>query len=69
MCHEVGEGWTSGGWKPSYTRDQFQAVRDMLDQSAVIAHIAKATGLARQTIYRIQEDPAGSEAALASWGL
>jgi hypothetical protein len=27
----------------------------------------KETGLTRQTIYRIKDDPAGSEAALAAW--
>jgi hypothetical protein len=26
------------------------------------------TGLSRQTIYRIKDDAAGSEAALVSWG-
>jgi DNA-binding phage protein len=41
----------------------------MLGQQAGIAQIAKATGLTRQTIYRIKDDPAGSERALASWGL
>jgi putative DNA-invertase from lambdoid prophage Rac len=29
--------------------------------------IAKETGLTRQTVYRIKDDPAGSEAALAAW--
>jgi putative DNA-invertase from lambdoid prophage Rac len=42
----------------------------MLGQEAVgIAPIAKETGLTRQTIYRIKEDPASAEAALAAWGL
>ena len=31
--------------------------------------IAKETGLTRQTIYRIKDDPAGAEAALAAWGM
>ena len=48
---------------------QFRSARDMLGQQASIAQIAKATGLTRQTIYRIKDDPAGSERALASWGL
>jgi putative DNA-invertase from lambdoid prophage Rac len=56
------------GRKPSFTRDQFNAVRGMLGQEALgIAQIAKDTGLSRQTIYRIKDDPAGSEAALAAW--
>jgi putative DNA-invertase from lambdoid prophage Rac len=29
--------------------------------------IAQATGLSRQAIYRIKDDPAGAEAALAGW--
>ena len=42
----------------------------MLGQEALgIAQIAKDTGLSRQTIYRIKDDPAGSEAALAAWGV
>jgi putative DNA-invertase from lambdoid prophage Rac len=58
------------GRKPSFTRQQFATVRDMLGQHAVgIAQIAKATGLSRQTVYRINDDPAGSEAALVAWGM
>jgi putative DNA-invertase from lambdoid prophage Rac len=58
------------GRKPSYTREQFEAVRDMLGQeAAAIGRIANATGLSRQTVYRIKGDPAGSEAALATWGV
>jgi putative DNA-invertase from lambdoid prophage Rac len=42
----------------------------MLGQEAVsIAHIARETGLTRQTVYRIKDDPASAEAALAAWGL
>jgi DNA invertase Pin-like site-specific DNA recombinase len=57
------------GRKPSYTREQFEAVRDLLVQEEAIGRIANATGLSRQTVYRIKDDPAGSEASLASWGL
>jgi len=42
----------------------------MLGHQAVgIAHIAKETGLTRQTVYRIKDDPAGAEAALVVWGM
>jgi putative DNA-invertase from lambdoid prophage Rac len=52
------------------SREQFVKVRAMLGQQAVgIAHIAKETGLTRQTVYRIKDDPAGAEAALAAWCL
>jgi DNA invertase Pin-like site-specific DNA recombinase len=58
------------GCKPSFTRDQLNKVRAMLGQQTVaIAQIAKQTGLTRQTIYRIKDDPAGAEAALAAWGM
>jgi DNA invertase Pin-like site-specific DNA recombinase len=58
------------GRKPSFTRQQFVTVRSMLGQDAVgIASIAKETGLSRQTVYRIKDDPAGAEAALAAWGM
>jgi DNA invertase Pin-like site-specific DNA recombinase len=57
------------GRKPSFTRDQFDKVRDMLAQGAVgIAQVAKETGLTRQTVYRIKDDPTGAEAALTAWG-
>jgi DNA invertase Pin-like site-specific DNA recombinase len=58
------------GRKPSYTREQFERVREMLGQQAVgVAQIARNTKLTRQTVYRIKDDPAGSEAALSAWGL
>jgi DNA invertase Pin-like site-specific DNA recombinase len=57
------------GRKPSYTRDQFNTVCDMLGQDAGPSVISKATGLSRQTIYRIKDDRAGAEAILAEWGL
>jgi DNA invertase Pin-like site-specific DNA recombinase len=34
-----------------------------------IARVAKETGLTRQTVYRIKNDPASAEAGLAAWGL
>ena len=52
-----GDGYR--GRKPSYTRDQLATVQNML-ANAGIAEIAKATGLSRQTVYRIQADPAAT---------
>ena len=40
-----------------------------LQQTAGIAQIARETGLTRQTVYRIKDDPAGAEAALGRVGL
>ena len=51
-----------------FAREQFETVRDMLGLDEGVSIIAKATGLSRQTIYRIKDDAAGSEAALLSWG-
>ena len=55
------------GRKPSYSREQLVIARDMLGQNTGIAAIAKAIGLSRQTVYRIKDDPAAAEAALATW--
>ncbi len=42
----------------------------MLGQQAIgVVQIARDAKLTRQTIYRIKDDPAGSEAALTAWGL
>src|SRR3954453_10758072 len=55
------------GRKPSFTRDQLRAVQDMASQGAGVSAIASATGLTRQTVYRIKDDPAGAEAVMAKW--
>jgi putative DNA-invertase from lambdoid prophage Rac len=39
----------------------------MLGKSAGVGEIARSTGLTRQTVYRIKDDPAGAEAARATW--
>jgi hypothetical protein len=41
----------------------------MLKKSASVGEVARATGLARQTVYRIKDDPAAAEAALTTWGM
>jgi putative DNA-invertase from lambdoid prophage Rac len=65
--HAKAKGDGYRGRKPSYTREQMAVVQNMLDQNANIVEIAKAAGLSRQTIYRIKDDPAAAEAALAIW--
>ncbi len=55
------------GRKPSYTREQFDIVLGMLDQHQGVSVIAKAADLSRQTVYRIEQDPAAAEAVLATW--
>jgi putative DNA-invertase from lambdoid prophage Rac len=65
-----GEARAYLGRKPSFTRVEFYIVRDVLGQQDVgIAQLAKTTGLSRQTVYRIKDDPASAEAALTAWGL
>jgi len=67
--HAKAQGDRYRGRKPSYTRDQLRTVQDLLGQEAGISVIAKTTGLSRQAIYRIKDDPVGAEAVLTSWGM
>lgn len=57
------------GRKPSYTRKQLEQVLDLNGKGTSISEIAKSSGLSRQTVYRIKEDPAAAEKALAMWGV
>ncbi len=57
------------GRKPTYSREQFMQVQDMLASSATISNIAKEIGLTRQTIYRIKDTPETCERSLALWGM
>jgi DNA invertase Pin-like site-specific DNA recombinase len=67
IAHAKADGESYRGRKPSYDRDQLAMVQDMLGQSANIIAIVKATNLSRQTVYRIKDNPAAAEAALATW--
>ncbi len=55
------------GRKPTYSRAQLETVRNLLEQGAGPSAIAAATGLKRQTIYRIRQNPSEAEAALTRW--
>lgn len=67
---KASDGRAYRGRKPSFTREQFNQVRGLLERQTIgIAQIAKDAGLVRQTVYRIKNDPAGAEFALAMWGL
>jgi putative DNA-invertase from lambdoid prophage Rac len=55
--------------KPSYSRKQFENAQAMLGKSSSVGEVARTTGLTRQTVYRIKDDPAAAEAALATWGI
>lgn len=55
------------GRRPSFDRKQVDMVRDLLEKGTGITEIARLSGLSRQTVYRIQKDPEGTEKALALW--
>jgi len=65
--HAKAEGGRYRGRKPTFTPDQFTTVQNMLHQGATVGNIAKATGLTRQTIYRIRDEREAQEEALAVW--
>ncbi len=55
------------GRKPTFTCEQFRLVRELLDQGVAISTISKTTGLNRQSIYRIKNDPDRQRSALYTW--
>jgi len=61
------DGTKFRGRKPTFTWDSLALVQDLLNQGMGVAEIAKTTGLARQTVYRIQKEPERQAAALAAW--
>jgi putative DNA-invertase from lambdoid prophage Rac len=66
-AQEYDDGTKFRGRKPSFDWVTFAAVQGLLSQGIAVAEIAKTTGLKRQTIYRIQKEPARQAAALAVW--
>jgi putative DNA-invertase from lambdoid prophage Rac len=55
--------------EPWPSREQFKTVVAMLDGGADrISTIARTANISRQTVYRIKDDRAAMEAALAAWG-
>jgi DNA invertase Pin-like site-specific DNA recombinase len=65
--HAKAQGDAYRGRKPSFTRERLDQVRDMLTIGTPISTIAKTTGLSRQTIYRLKDDPAWAEGVLETW--
>ena len=57
------------GRKPSFDRNQFDAVLGMVSQGLGTTAISKATGLTRQSVIRIRDDPAMAGAVLAKWAM
>jgi putative DNA-invertase from lambdoid prophage Rac len=65
--HAKAQEDTYRGRKPSFRREQLDRVRDMLTTGTSITTIAKTTGLSRQAIYRLKNDPAWAESVLLTW--
>ena len=57
------------GRKPSYSREQYQAVIDMLAQGAGISSISKQTELSRQAIYESGTRTSGSRGGISFVGV
>lgn len=55
------------GRKPSYSRDTLNKVVDMLALEARTTDIARETGLTRQAVLRIKDDPVAAEEILSRW--
>jgi DNA invertase Pin-like site-specific DNA recombinase len=66
-AREHDDGTKYRGRKPSFSPDQFRLVQQLLNQGIGVSAIAKAAGLNRQSVYRIQSQPERQLAALASW--
>jgi putative DNA-invertase from lambdoid prophage Rac len=57
------------GKKPSYDREQFQRVGEMVSEGHGTTAVSKELGISRQTVLRINANPETAEAALVRWGL
>jgi putative DNA-invertase from lambdoid prophage Rac len=66
-ARENDNGTKYRGRKPTFTRQQFVLVGELLSQGISVSAIAKTTGLKRQSIYRIQSDPERQRSALRAW--
>ena len=75
IAHAAKHGAKKGGEafrgrKPSYTRDQLDAIVTALGNgSDTVSAIARDHGVTRQTVLRIRDDRAAAEAALDRWGM
>ena len=55
------------GRRPTFTAKDIDTVEEQLACGTGITEIAKSTGLSRQAIYRIRNDPAASRAVADRW--
>lgn len=57
------------GKPPSFDRTTLNVVQTMLSQNKTISEIARETGISRQTVHRIQDEPHWADAALVRWDM
>ena len=57
------------GRKPSYDRKTFDLAMDLLNLGNGPSAVSQETGLSRQTLIRIRDEPAIAAAALNRWGI
>jgi putative DNA-invertase from lambdoid prophage Rac len=55
------------GRKPTYTRAHVTLIRQLASTGSSVGDMMKATGLSRQTVHRIVDDPNAAQAALELW--
>lgn len=61
------DGTKYRGRKPTFDLDSFTRASEQLNSGESISAVAKTTGLSRQTIYRIKNNPEKQLAALQAW--
>lgn len=57
------------GRKPSFDRETFDVVQQMLSKGSGATEIARTSGLSRQTVLRIKARPEHAEKLLVDWGM
>lgn len=65
--HAKGRDEAYRGRNRNFTQERFVAVTKALAVGERMSDIATVYGLTRQTVYRIRDNPAEAEAALARW--
>lgn len=57
------------GRKPTYDRATFDLAIELMGQGHGPSFVAKQTGLSRQTLIRIRDNPEAASAAMLRWGM
>lgn len=67
IFHAKGNPQKYRGRKPTYTREQVDAVLEMLGTITNVTEVADRAGLSRQTVLRIKESPENAYARIGRW--